>query len=32
MVDEDDERLQAFYERHSIRTPYLRYMRKPWPW
>jgi hypothetical protein len=32
MVDEEDERLRAFYERHSIRTPYLRYMRKPWPW
>jgi GNAT superfamily N-acetyltransferase len=32
MVDEDDERLQGFYGRHAIRTPYLRYMRKPWPW
>lgn len=32
MVDEDDERLQGFYARHGIRTPYLRYMRRPWPW
>jgi GNAT superfamily N-acetyltransferase len=32
MVDAADERLQRFYERHGIRTPYLRYMRKPWPW
>jgi GNAT superfamily N-acetyltransferase len=32
MVDEDDKRLQGFYARHGIRTPYLRYMRKPWPW
>ncbi len=32
MVDEDDERLQGFYARHSIRTPYQRYMRKAWPW
>jgi len=32
MVDEDDARLQGFYARHSIRTPYLRYMRKGWPW
>jgi GNAT superfamily N-acetyltransferase len=32
MVDATDERLQRFYEQHAIRTPYLRYMRKPWPW
>ena len=32
MVNEDDARLQGFYARHSIRTPYLRYMRKDWPW
>lgn len=32
MVDEDDTRLQGFYTRHGIRTPYLRYMRHPWPW
>jgi GNAT superfamily N-acetyltransferase len=32
MVDEDDARLQGFYGRHGIRTPYLRYMRKDWPW
>lgn len=32
MVDEDDTRLQGFYARHGIRTPYLRYMRHPWPW
>ena len=32
MVDEDDSRLQGFYARHGIRTPYLRYMRRPWPW
>lgn len=30
-VDEDDARLQGFYDRHATRTPYLRYMRKPWP-
>jgi GNAT superfamily N-acetyltransferase len=32
MVDEKDETLHHFYGRHGIRTPYLRYMRKPWPW
>lgn len=32
MVDETDEGLQRFYERNGIRTPYLRYMRAPWPW
>jgi len=32
MVDEKDERLQRFYQRHAIRTPYVRYMRTPWPW
>lgn len=32
MVDERDEGLQRFYARHGIRTPYLRYMRRPWPW
>jgi GNAT superfamily N-acetyltransferase len=32
MVDEKDEKLQRFYTRHGIRTPYLRYMRTPWPW
>jgi GNAT superfamily N-acetyltransferase len=32
MVDETDARLQRFYERTAIRTPYLRYMRGPWPW
>ena len=32
MVDEKDCRLQAFYARHAVRTPYLRYMRFPWPW
>lgn len=32
MVDETDEELQAFYARHAIRTPYLRYMRNAWPW
>jgi GNAT superfamily N-acetyltransferase len=32
MVDESDERLQGFYARYGIRTPYLRYMRKAWPW
>jgi len=32
MVDEDDPRLQGFYARHAICTPYLRYMRRPWPW
>ncbi len=32
MVDEADPPLQRFYDRHAIRTPYLRYMRHPWPW
>ena len=32
MVNEGDDRLQGFYTRHAIRTPYLRYMRKAWPW
>lgn len=32
MVDEDDPELQAFYARHAVRTPYLRYMRRSWPW
>lgn len=32
MVDETDEKLQRYYERNGIRTPYLRYMREPWPW
>jgi GNAT superfamily N-acetyltransferase len=32
LVDENDRELQAFYTRHAIRTPYLRYMRSPWPW
>lgn len=32
MVDERDRRLQEFYARHAVRTPYLRYMRFPWPW
>jgi len=32
VVDETDEKLQRFYERNAIRTPYLRYMRGPWPW
>jgi GNAT superfamily N-acetyltransferase len=32
MVDELDSDLQAFYARHGIRTPYLRYMRRPWLW
>jgi GNAT superfamily N-acetyltransferase len=32
MVDEADERLQRFYARNGVRTPYLRYMREAWPW
>lgn len=32
MVDETDKKLQRFYERNAIRTPYLRFMRAPWPW
>ncbi len=32
MVDETDTELQSFYARHAMRTPYLRYMRSPWPW
>lgn len=32
MVDEKDPELQAFYDRHAMRTPYLRYMRGSWPW
>lgn len=32
MVDEDDAELQGFYDRYAVRTPYLRYMRRDWPW
>ncbi|MGE0007371.1 MAG: N-acetyltransferase family protein [Parvibaculaceae bacterium] len=32
MVDEADEKLHRFYGRNGVRTPYLRYMREPWPW
>lgn len=32
MADDDDLELQTFYARHAIRTPYHRYMRRPWPW
>ena len=32
MVDESDSELQAFYARQGIRTPYVRYMRRTWPW
>lgn len=32
MVAESDDRLQRFYARNAIRTPYLRYMREAWPW
>ncbi|MGE0240453.1 MAG: GNAT family N-acetyltransferase [Parvibaculaceae bacterium] len=32
MVDETDEKLHRFYGRSGVRTPYLRYMREPWPW
>ena len=31
MVDVDDPELQAFYGRQAVRSPYLRYMRRPWP-
>jgi len=31
-VDEADARLQGFYESLGMRTPYLRFMRKPWAW
>lgn len=32
MVDEDDPELQAFYGGKAVRSPYLRYLRHPWPW
>lgn len=32
MVDETDAKLQRFYAKNAVRTPYLRFMRKPWPW
>ena len=32
MVDADDPELQAFYDRRGIRSPYLRYLRRSWPW
>lgn len=32
MVDEVDAELQAFYARHAVRSPYVRYMRRDWPW
>ena len=31
-VDEGNVRLQQFYESEGIRTPFLRFMRGPWPW
>lgn len=31
MVDEDDARLQAFYDRRAMRSAYVRYLRGPWP-
>lgn len=32
MADEKDAELQAFYDRHAIRSPYVRYLRNDWPW
>ena len=32
MVDEGDPELQAFYDRHARRSPYVRYLRSGWPW
>jgi GNAT superfamily N-acetyltransferase len=32
MVDDGDPGLEAFYDRHALRTPYRRYTRWPWPW
>lgn len=31
-VGEADTRLQGFYQSLGMRTPYLRFMRKPWAW
>lgn len=30
VADENDAALQRFYLRHSIRTPYVRFLRHPW--
>ncbi|WP_373504301.1 GNAT family N-acetyltransferase [Aestuariivirga sp.] len=32
MVDTDDPGLQGFYDRRATRSPYLRYLRRPWSW
>jgi GNAT superfamily N-acetyltransferase len=32
LVDENDIPLQRFYDRHAVRTHYVRYMRHHWPW
>jgi GNAT superfamily N-acetyltransferase len=32
VADERDVPLQRFYERHAVRTRYVRFMRRDWPW
>jgi GNAT superfamily N-acetyltransferase len=32
IADRRDARLQAFYDRHALSTPYIRYVRSEWPW
>jgi GNAT superfamily N-acetyltransferase len=32
LADEHDTALQRFYDRHAVRTHYVRFMRHDWPW
>ena len=32
VADERDVPLRRFYERHAVRTHYVRFMRRDWPW
>jgi GNAT superfamily N-acetyltransferase len=32
VADENDAPLQRFYNRHAVRTHYVRFMRHDWPW
>jgi GNAT superfamily N-acetyltransferase len=32
VADEHDVPLQRFYDRHAVRTHYVRFMRRDWPW
>ena len=32
IADRHDQKLQAYYDRHALATPYVRYVRSKWPW